>query len=60
MIEEQHIKFMHQPHQGCPSHETAYNKDDFQRIFGAGDEQPHKPRRYDEEQFDHGHTDKDF
>lgn len=60
MTEEQHIKFMHQPHLGCPSHDAAYNEDDFQRIFGAGDEKQHKPRRYDQKQFDHGHTDKDF
>lgn len=57
MTDEQHIKFMHQ---GCPSHDSAFDEEDFLRIFGAGDEQQHKPRRYDQEQFDHGHTDKDF
>ena len=47
-------------HQSCPSHELAYDEDDFQRVFGAGDEQQHKPRRIDRVQFDHGHVDRDF
>ena len=60
---EQDIRSMHQPRPSnwqCPCHESAYNEDDFQRIFGAGDEQQLRPRRYDQEQFDHGHTNKDF
>jgi len=60
MTEEQHIKFMHQPRPGCPSHETAYNEDDFQRIFGAGDEQPPRRASIYRELDDSGHSRRDF
>ena len=57
---EAKLKAMHQPHLECPSHELAYDEDDFQRVFGVGDEQQHKPRRIDQVQFDHGCRDGDF
>lgn len=44
----------------CPCHELAFDEDDFARIFGEGDEQQQKPRRIDQEQFDHGHNSRDF
>jgi len=57
---EAQLRAMHQPHQSCPSHELAYDEDDFQRVFGVDDEQQHKPRRIDQKQFDHGHSAGDF
>ncbi len=53
------LTLMHQPHE-CPSHELEFDEDDFQRVFGAGDEQQVKPRRTDQVQFDHGCRDGDF
>lgn len=51
---------MHQPQLECPSHELAFDEDDFARIFGEGDEQQQKPRLIDKVQFDHGHRAGDF
>jgi len=57
---ERDIRSMHQPHMGCPSHELAYNEDDFQRIFGAGDEQPPRRASIYRELDDSGHSRSDF
>ena len=57
---EAQLRAMHQTHLECPSHELAYDEDDFQREFGAGDEQQVTPRRTDRVQFDHGHLPGDF
>ena len=57
---EAQLRAMHQPHLECPSHELAYDENDFQRVFGAGDEQQVTPRRTDQVQFDHGCRDGDF
>lgn len=54
------LQAMHQPHLECPAHELAYDEDDFQRIFGDGDEQQQKPQRIDLVQFEHGHNAGDF
>ena len=56
---ESQLRAMHQPHE-CPSHELAYDEDDFQRVFGVGDEQQERQVRIDQEQFDHGHSSGDF
>ena len=50
---------MHQPHE-YPGHELPYNEDDFERVFGVGDEQQARPVRIDQEQFDYGHSSGDF
>lgn len=60
MTEEQHIKFMHQPHLGCPSHDSAFDEEDFKRIFGAGDEQPPRRANIYRELDDSGHGRRDF
>ncbi len=57
---EAQLREMHQPHLECPSHELAYDEDDFQRVFGVGDEQQATPHRTDQVQFDHGHNAGDF
>lgn len=54
------LKAMHQPHIECPCHELAYDEDDFQRVFGVGDEHQVRQRRTDNVQFDHGHKASDF
>lgn len=61
--EVQNLLAMHakrQPQLECPSHELEYDEDDFQRVFGSGDEQQQKPRRIDQVQFDHGCRDGDY
>jgi hypothetical protein len=60
--EVQNLLAMHAKRQQleCPCHELAFDEDDFQRVFGAGDEQQHKPRRVDQLQFDHGCRDGDY
>jgi len=57
---EAQLRAMHQPHLECPSHELAFDEHDFQRVFGAGDEQQEMPHRTDQVQFDHGHKASDF
>lgn len=57
---ESQLRAMHQPQLECPSHELTYDEDDFQRVFGVGDEHQHKPSRIDQVQFDHGCRDGDF
>ena len=57
---EDQLRAMHQPHLECQSHELAYDEDDFQRVFGVGDERQVRQRRTDQVQFDHGHADGDF
>lgn len=44
----------------CPSHEPAFNEDDFQRIFGHGDEQPERPINVNQALEDAGHKHVDF
>jgi hypothetical protein len=56
---ESQLRAMHQPDE-CPSHELAFDEDDFQREFGLGDEQQARPARIDQEQFEHGHSSGDF
>ena len=56
---ESQLRAMHQPDE-CPSHELAFDEDDFERVFGVGDEQQERPARIDQEQFEHGHIDGDF
>ena len=60
--EVQNLLAMHAKRQQleCPSHELAFDEDDFARIFGEGDEQQQKPRLIDQVQFDHGHRAGDF
>lgn len=48
------------PYLGCPSHESAFDEEGFKRVFGVGDEQQIKPRRYNQTQFDHGCKEGDF
>jgi len=50
---------MHQPHEFETVDPVRFERD-FEREFGAGDEQQHKPRRTDQVQFDHGCRDGDF
>ena len=50
---------MHKTHE-CPSHELAFDEDDFQRIFGAGDEQQEKPSNIYADSDDSGHGRGDF
>jgi hypothetical protein len=57
---EAQLRAMHQPHQSCPSHELGYDDDDFERVFGVGDEQQARPACIDQEQFDYGHSSGDF
>ncbi len=57
---EAQLTAMHQPQLECPCHDLAFDEDDFNRIFGAGDEQQQKPSRIDQVQFDHGCRDGDF
>jgi len=54
------LKSIHQPHLECPSHELAYDEDDFQRVFGAGDEQPVERVNINQAQEDAGHNSGDF
>ena len=60
--EVQNLIAMHEKRQQleCPSHELAFDEEDFQRVFGDGDEQQEKPSRIDQVQFDHGHRAGDF
>ena len=51
---EDQLCTMHKTHE-CPSHELAFDEDDFQRIFGAGDEQQEPPANIYANWDDSGH-----
>ena len=52
---EDQLCAMHQPQLECPSHELAFDEDDFQRIFGDGDEQQEPPANIYADWDDSGH-----
>lgn len=57
---EAQLRAMHQPPPECPSHELAFDEDDFHRVFGAGDEQQEKPVNIYQDWDDSGHGRGDF
>ena len=54
------LKAMHQPHLECPCHDLEYDEDDFQRVFGVGDEQKEEPVNIYQDWDDSGHGRGDF
>ena len=57
---EDQLCAMHQPQLECPSHELAFDEDDFQRIFGAGDEQYERQASIYKDSDESGHGLGDF